>query len=81
MRIWINIFLFVLFIGLSIKFSWWFLLIVFWYAFNTLRVYQIGKLKQIRDSADFTTEWGKALIKACNERINLLNFGSFRTKY
>lgn len=52
-----------------------------------LAVYLLGvyfykrRLTRIRDNADFTTVRGKALIAACNKKLNFINgYGIFKRR-
>lgn len=81
MRMKFNILMFSVSLTLSYFVSSWFLILAFLYAFNYLRLFQIARLSEIRDRADLTTEWGKVLIKGCNKKIDLLNYGVFWKKY
>jgi len=69
----INIILLLTCLGLSYFVSLWFIIGIVYFTINHVRIVYLRQLKQIRDNADFTTEYGKALIQGCNKRINILN--------
>lgn len=66
---------------LSYFVSLWFITLAFLYAFNYFRLYQIARLTEIRDKIDFTTDYGKMIIKSCNKKINFLNYGVLWKKH
>lgn len=60
---------------------------IFFIVILTLLIYLLAvyfykrRLTGIRDNADFTTVRGKALIKACNEKLDFINgYGIFKRR-
>lgn len=50
------------------------IILVFFIVIEVARRIAIRYYERLRDKQDFTTEWGKTLIEACNEKINLLRY-------
>lgn len=73
MRILLNFFAFVFFVYLSFTLSYWYLILALWFAFNTFRLYEIRRLRRMRDKINIFTEQGKLVVKGINKKIDMWN--------
>lgn len=79
MRLLLNFFAFIFFVYLSFTLSYWYLTLAFWFAFNTFRLYEIRRLRRIRDEINIFTEQGRLVVKGINKKIDMWN-GHFSSR-
>jgi len=73
MRLLINIYALIFCIAFAINISAWFWLPVLWYLFNIFRLYEINRLRKIRDKVNIRGDYGKLVVRGINRKIDMWN--------
>lgn len=73
MRILLNFLAFIFFVYISFTISFWYLILAFWFAFNWFRLYEIRRLRKMRDEINIFTEQGRLVVKGINKKIDMWN--------
>ena len=73
MRLLINIYALIFCIAFAINITAWFWLPVFWYVFNIFRLYEINRLRKIRDKVNIRGDYGKLVVRGINRKIDMWN--------
>lgn len=79
MRLLLNFLAFIFFVYISFTLSYWYLILAFWFGFNWFRLYEIRRLRKIRDEINIFTEQGRLVVKGINRKIDMWN-GHFSSR-